>query len=50
MSFSRPLIAPDIARAAVFMLEQPLNVSIKALDVVPSGMWLHEAFSHDEHG
>lgn len=31
-----PLIAPDIARAAVFMLEQPLNVSIKALDVVPS--------------
>ncbi|KAJ5322735.1 hypothetical protein N7452_011024 [Penicillium brevicompactum] len=31
-----PLIAKDIARAAVFMLEQPLNVSIKALDVVPS--------------
>ncbi|RAH49738.1 SDR family oxidoreductase [Aspergillus brunneoviolaceus CBS 621.78] len=31
-----PLIAPDIARAVVFMLEQPLNVSIKVLDVVPS--------------
>lgn len=33
----RPLIAGDVAEAAVYMLNQPLNVSIKALDVVPSG-------------
>lgn len=33
----RPLIAGDVAQAAVYMLNQPLNVSIKALDVVPSG-------------
>ncbi|KAJ5940309.1 hypothetical protein N7516_000477 [Penicillium verrucosum] len=31
-----PLIAGDVAEAAVYMLNQPLNVSIKALDVVPS--------------
>lgn len=30
-----PLIAPDVAQAANYMLQQPLNVSIKALDVVP---------------
>lgn len=34
---NRPLIAGDVAEAAVYMLNQPLNVSIKALDVVPSG-------------
>lgn len=33
----RPLIAGVVAEAAVYMLNQPLNVSIKALDVVPSG-------------
>lgn len=33
----RPLIAGDVAEAAVYMLNQPPNVSIKALDVVPSG-------------
>ncbi|KAJ5690677.1 hypothetical protein N7462_005069 [Penicillium macrosclerotiorum] len=31
-----PLCADDIAKAAIYMLNQPLNVSIKALDVVPS--------------
>ncbi|KAL4968028.1 SDR family oxidoreductase [Aspergillus stella-maris] len=31
-----PLEAEDIAGAAIYMLSQPLNVSIKALDVVPS--------------
>ncbi|KAJ5115776.1 hypothetical protein N7456_000124 [Penicillium angulare] len=31
-----PLIAPDIAQAAIYMLQQPLNVSVKAMDVVPS--------------
>lgn len=33
----RPLVSDQVAQAAVFMLSQPLNVSIKALDVVPSG-------------
>ncbi|KFY74749.1 hypothetical protein V499_05248 [Pseudogymnoascus sp. VKM F-103] len=32
-----PLEGEDIARGAVFMLEQPLNVSVKALDIVPTG-------------
>ncbi|PQE05670.1 Short-chain dehydrogenase reductase SDR protein [Rutstroemia sp. NJR-2017a BVV2] len=32
-----PLDPTDIAGGAVYMLEQPLNVSIEALDVVPSG-------------
>jgi NADP-dependent 3-hydroxy acid dehydrogenase YdfG len=36
----RPLISNDVAEAAVFMLSQPLNSSIKALDIVPSGMYL----------
>lgn len=36
----RPLVADDIAEAAIYMLNQPLNVSIKALDVVPSGWYL----------
>ncbi|KAL4910712.1 hypothetical protein BDW74DRAFT_141695 [Aspergillus multicolor] len=31
-----PLEADDVAGAAVYMLNQPLNVSVKALDVVPS--------------
>ncbi|KAM0491791.1 hypothetical protein ACHAP8_010421, partial [Fusarium lateritium] len=31
-----PLVSEDVARSAVFMLSQPLNTSIKALDVVPT--------------
>ncbi|KAF7717607.1 Uncharacterized protein PECH_007617 [Penicillium ucsense] len=31
-----PLVAEDVAGAAVYMLNQPLNISIKALDVVAS--------------
>ncbi|KAJ5712629.1 hypothetical protein N7493_009097 [Penicillium malachiteum] len=31
-----PLVSDDIAHAALYMLSQPANVSIKALDVVPS--------------
>ena len=34
----RPLLAEDIAAAATYMLDQPRNISIKALDVVPTGM------------
>lgn len=33
----RPLIADDIAQAALYMLKQPMNISVKAMDVVPSG-------------
>jgi len=35
----RPLEPVDIAESAVYMLEQPLNRSVKALDLVPSGMY-----------
>ncbi|KAJ5647746.1 hypothetical protein N7490_004118 [Penicillium lividum] len=31
-----PLVSEDVAQAAIYMLSQPVNVSIKALDVVPS--------------
>ncbi|TDZ35041.1 NADP-dependent 3-hydroxy acid dehydrogenase [Colletotrichum spinosum] len=31
-----PLMSDDIAKSAVYMLEQPPNISIKALDVVPT--------------
>ncbi|KAL2817005.1 NAD(P)-binding protein [Aspergillus cavernicola] len=31
-----PLVSDDIAQATVYMLNQPLNVSVKAMDVVPS--------------
>ena len=47
--FRRPLIAPDVAQAAIYMLQQPLNISVKALDVVPSGMSIltsHILFSY----
>jgi NADP-dependent 3-hydroxy acid dehydrogenase YdfG len=33
----RPLHPEDIAKAAVYMLSQPVGVSVKAMDVVPSG-------------
>ncbi|KAF2021195.1 NAD(P)-binding protein [Aaosphaeria arxii CBS 175.79] len=32
----KPLEAENIATSAVYMLQQPMNVSIKAMDVVPS--------------
>ena len=32
-----PLEADEIAEQAIWMLQQPPNISIKALDVVPSG-------------
>ena len=33
----RPLVAQEVADAALYMLSAPSNVSVKALDVVPSG-------------
>ena len=35
-SLSRPLLAEEVAKSAVWMLQQPEKISIKALDVVPS--------------
>lgn len=35
---NRPLVAPDIAQGVVYMLQQPRNISVRALDVVSSGM------------
>jgi hypothetical protein len=32
----RPLLAKEVAKSAVWMLQQPEKISIKALDVVPS--------------
>ena len=32
----RPLLAEEVARNAVWMLQQPEKIAIKALDVVPS--------------
>ncbi|GKT44494.1 serine 3-dehydrogenase [Colletotrichum spaethianum] len=32
-----PLVAEDVAHAALYMLDQPEKISIKALDVVPTG-------------
>ncbi|KAE8153347.1 hypothetical protein BDV25DRAFT_127289 [Aspergillus avenaceus] len=31
-----PLVAPDIAQGVVYMLQQPVNLSVKAMDIVPS--------------
>lgn len=32
-----PLESKDIADAAIYMLKQPLHISVKAMDVVPTG-------------
>lgn len=37
LTMSSPLVSEDVAQAAVYMLNQPEKVSIKALDVVPTG-------------
>lgn len=37
-----PLESDDVAGAAMYMLNQPLNISIKALDVVPSGKFIDQ--------
>ncbi|KUL89075.1 hypothetical protein ZTR_06139 [Talaromyces verruculosus] len=43
----QPLVSEDVSQAAVFMLDQPLNVSIKALDVVPSAQRSLHVFDRD---
>lgn len=36
-SLASPLESKDIADAAIYMLKQPLHISVKAMDVVPTG-------------
>ncbi|OBT83117.1 hypothetical protein VE02_08070 [Pseudogymnoascus sp. 03VT05] len=45
-----PLEGEDIARGAVFMLEQPLNVSVKALDIVPTAQRSLTVFDREWNG
>ncbi len=41
-----PLESDDIAGAAMYMLNQPLNISVKALDVVPSGKFMDQRLAN----
>ena len=42
-----PLVAEDVAEAAVFMLSQKDRVSIKALDVVPTAQRSLQVFDRE---
>ncbi|KAH8435131.1 uncharacterized protein LDX57_012760 [Aspergillus melleus] len=42
-----PLVSQDIAGAAVYMVKQPLNVSVKAMDIVPSAQRSLTVFDRD---
>jgi len=43
----QPLEADDVARSALYMLQQPPNISIKALDVVPTAQRSLTVFDRD---
>jgi 3-hydroxy acid dehydrogenase/malonic semialdehyde reductase len=45
-----PLVAPDVAEAAAFMLAQKDRVSIKALDVVPTAQRSLQVFDREWNG
>ncbi|OBT51712.1 hypothetical protein VE04_07881 [Pseudogymnoascus sp. 24MN13] len=45
-----PLEGEDIAHGAVFMLAQPLNVSVKALDIVPTAQRSLTVFDREWNG
>jgi 3-hydroxy acid dehydrogenase/malonic semialdehyde reductase len=45
-----PLVAPDVAEAAAFMLSQKDRVSIKALDVVPTAQRSLQVFDREWNG
>lgn len=47
MSGFEPLVAPDVAEAAAFMLCQKDRVSVKALDVVPTAQRSLQVFDRD---
>lgn len=42
-----PLVADDVAEAAIFMLSQKDRVSIKALDVVPTAQRSLQVFDRE---
>lgn len=42
-----PLVAPDVAEAAAFMLAQKDRVSVKALDVVPTAQRSLQVFDRE---
>jgi 3-hydroxy acid dehydrogenase/malonic semialdehyde reductase len=42
-----PLVAPDVAEAAAFMLSQKERVSVKALDVVPTAQRSLQVFDRE---
>ncbi|KAI4651597.1 uncharacterized protein J4E79_009077 [Alternaria viburni] len=47
MSGFEPLVAPDVAEAAAFMLSQKDRVSVKALDVVPTAQRSLQVFDRE---
>ena len=47
MAGYEPLVAPDVAEAAAFMLAQKDRVSIKALDVVPTAQRSLQVFDRE---
>lgn len=47
MSGFEPLVAPDVAEAAAFMLSQNDRVSVKALDVVPTAQRSLQVFDRE---
>jgi len=47
MSGFEPLVAPDVAEAAAFMLAQKDRVSVKALDVVPTAQRSLQVFDRE---
>jgi hypothetical protein len=47
MSGFEPLVAPDVADAAAFMLSQKDRVSVKALDVVPTAQRSLQVFDRE---
>lgn len=47
MAGFEPLVAPDVADAAAFMLTQKDRVSVKALDVVPTAQRSLQVFDRE---
>ena len=47
MAGFEPLVAPDVAEAAAFMLAQKDRVSVKALDVVPTAQRSLQVFDRE---
>jgi 3-hydroxy acid dehydrogenase/malonic semialdehyde reductase len=50
MSGFEPLLAPDVAEGAAFMLSQRERVSVKALDIVPTAQRSLQVFDREWNG